>query len=769
MTDGRAVEGQAITAHVADPNGDPDWAIYTFWADGQIVQKGRSATYTPGYEAAGQVVTVRAWYEDGDGHTGTVRASAGAVSDSDRPGTITLAGLSGGNAVEGQAITASIADPDGLPASGIIYTFKSGSTVLQTGNASTYTPAFNLGGRALTVEVSYTDGQDHATTLVQAAGNVVDVDRAGAITLAGLTSGNTVEGQALTASVTDPDGVLATGITYTFRAGTTVLQSGTSSTYTPGYDLGGQAITVEAAYADSQGHSAVLTASGGIAQDVDRPGSLTLAGLSSGNAVEGQAITASLADADGVPAGAIFTFRAGTSVLQTGTASSFTPGFDLAGQIITVEAAYTDGQGHSEALSQTGGVVQDVNRPATLTLSGLSGGAALEEQTITATVADADGLPGGAGAITYTFRADGAVLQSGASNAFTPGFNAVGRLVTVEASFVDGQGHSEGPTAAAGVVQDAPPPLSMIFNYAFAEANLSFVDQRNIITGPDGVPHDVTGVNTLSFSDGSIQVRDGQPLVDDLYYYAKNLDVWQARIDPDLHYAAFGWREGRDPSALFSTNGYLAANPDVKAAGINPLQHYDQFGWREGRDPSALFDNEQYLTGNPDVRAAGLDPLAHYLEFGQAERRSIDAAVGRAGDIGADRGFDAEYYLLANADVARAATAAGGSSYAFARAHFDAFGWKEGRDPSAVFDTKGYLSAYADVKAAGINPLAHYDAFGWKEGRDPSTGYDTSSYLAAYADVRAAGVDPMLHYLQFGILEGRLSFADGSFSAGSVG
>jgi hypothetical protein len=73
----------------------------------------------------------------------------------------------------------------------------------------------------------------------------------------------------------------------------------------------------------------------------------------------------------------------------------------------------------------------------------------------------------------------------------------------------------------------------------------------------------------------------------------------------------------------------------------------------------------------------------------------------------------------------------------------------------------GYLATYADVAAAGINPLDHYHTFGWKEGRDPSVNFDTTSYLAAYADVDAAHVDPLAHFLHFGHHEGRQAFADG--------
>jgi hypothetical protein len=46
-----------------------------------------------------------------------------------------------------------------------------------------------------------------------------------------------------------------------------------------------------------------------------------------------------------------------------------------------------------------------------------------------------------------------------------------------------------------------------------------------------------------------------------------------------------------------------------------------------------------------------------------------------------------------------------------------------------------------------VNPLAHYEQFGWKEGRDPSAHFDTTGYLAANPDVAAAGVNPLDHYL----------------------
>jgi Ca2+-binding RTX toxin-like protein len=289
-----------------------------------------------------------------------------------------------------------------------------------------------------------------------------------------------------------------------------------------------------------------------------------------------------------------------------------------------------------------------------------------------------------------------------------------------------------------------------VFNVDFNTVNVSFEGKKVIIESAEG--RDVlTGIESLQFTDGTIQLLDDNPLVNDLFYFAANKDVWDAGLDAESHYNTSGWLEGRDPSALFSTNGYLSANADVKAAGINPLQHFDQVGWREGRDPSAGFDVQLYLEHNPDVAAAGINPLAHYETHGRAEGRETFAAIGNV-----INGFDAEYYLLANPDVGLA-----GIDPFF---HFQVVGWQEGRDPNAWFDTSGYLATYGDVAAAGINPLDHYMAIGAKEGRDPSAAFDTSDYLAANPDVAAAGINPLQHFLQFGIHEGRSPFSDGLFS-----
>jgi glycosyltransferase involved in cell wall biosynthesis len=54
-------------------------------------------------------------------------------------------------------------------------------------------------------------------------------------------------------------------------------------------------------------------------------------------------------------------------------------------------------------------------------------------------------------------------------------------------------------------------------------------------------------------------------------------------VDPVKHYLEEGFKFGYDPSELFSTEFYLLVNKDVYNAGINPLLHYEQYGKNEAR------------------------------------------------------------------------------------------------------------------------------------------------------------------------------------------
>jgi hypothetical protein len=67
--------------------------------------------------------------------------------------------------------------------------------------------------------------------------------------------------------------------------------------------------------------------------------------------------------------------------------------------------------------------------------------------------------------------------------------------------------------------------------------------------------------------------------------------------------------------------------------------------------------------------------------------------------------------------------------------------------PILEFDAQYYLQTYADVASAGINPFEHFMFHGYKEGRNPSAEFDTKFYTRRYLKGRQ-DQNPLLHFLE---------------------
>ncbi len=74
---------------------------------------------------------------------------------------------------------------------------------------------------------------------------------------------------------------------------------------------------------------------------------------------------------------------------------------------------------------------------------------------------------------------------------------------------------------------------------------------------------------------------------------------------------------------------------------------------------------------------------------------------------------------------------------------------------AAFFDYAYYAHENPDFAASGLDELEHYNFFGWRRMRNPSAGFDTAYYLAQNPDVRIAGDNPFWHYIFKGRAEGR--------------
>ncbi len=254
-------------------------------------------------------------------------------------------------------------------------------------------------------------------------------------------------------------------------------------------------------------------------------------------------------------------------------------------------------------------------------------------------------------------------------------------------------------------------------------------------------------------------ILNTDPDFDAAYYLAHNPDVAAAGANPLQHYLQYGWKEGRDPNAYFSTSWYLGRNPDVAAAGVNPLKHFENYGWREGRDPGPNFSLGKYLTANPDVKAAGIDPLQQFLVAGRAQGRVAIPVMPPLVVVPPDPLVDRTWYLAQHPDVA--------ASGEDASANYHRVGWTLGYNPDQWFDATYYLKVNPDVAAAGADPLAHFEAYGYREGRQPSLAFNDDKYLAANPDVAAVKLNPLVHYMTYGRAEGRIAFINDAQATGA--
>ncbi|WP_225703657.1 glycoside hydrolase family 99-like domain-containing protein [Bradyrhizobium cenepequi] len=195
---------------------------------------------------------------------------------------------------------------------------------------------------------------------------------------------------------------------------------------------------------------------------------------------------------------------------------------------------------------------------------------------------------------------------------------------------------------------------------------------------------------------GAARTLKGLGLFDENFYATSYPDVIAVGADPFEHFFLYGYKEGRKPNPIFDPIWYVTTYPDVKDVDVQPLLHYASIGEPEGRRPSPYFQPAWYREkyGIPEKES----PLAHYLK-------------NRTGPFSPIPEFDAQYYLQTYQDVATA----GVDPFE----HFILHGYKEGRNPSAEFDTKFYIQRYFKGKT-DQNPLLHYLEHRHEDGIYPS-------------------------------------------------
>ena len=169
-----------------------------------------------------------------------------------------------GTARVGETLTASatgIADSDGLTNVTFTYQWLADDTDITDATGATYTLVAADAGKAIKVQVSFTDDAGNAETLTSGASAAVTAANNPA-TGAPTISGTARVGETLTASTTgiaDTDGLTNATFTYQWLADDADIADATGSTYTLVAADAGKAIKVQVSFTDDAGNAESLT------------------------------------------------------------------------------------------------------------------------------------------------------------------------------------------------------------------------------------------------------------------------------------------------------------------------------------------------------------------------------------------------------------------------------------------------------------------------------------------------------------------------------
>jgi len=177
-------------------------------------------------------------------------------------------------------------------------------------------------------------------------------------------------------------------------------------------------------------------------------------------------------------------------------------------------------------------------------------------------------------------------------------------------------------------------------------------------------------------------------------------------------------------SGLFDEEYYKITYPDIVAGGCDPLEHFHVQGHLERRRPNPMFDTAWYLAAHPQVAASGLQPLLHYCRIG--EREGLKPAPY----------FDPSWYRKIY-EIPEDRSALGH----YLKNRFGPF------SPIPEFDARYYLDTYRDIAEAKVDPFEHFLFHGYREGRNPSADFDTKFYVQRYFRGDTSQ-NPLLHYIE---------------------
>jgi VCBS repeat-containing protein len=501
----------AVTSGINDPDGNPEAVNYRW----EMAATSDAETWTPIGTAstldldeaqADQFVRLVVTYTDAQGFDNTLTTTATKVTPvNDGPATGLVVSGSGAEASELSTNFASLTDPDGAPSADPTYQWYQSNGVggydsISGATGSTYTPDDAQVGKAIRVEVTYTDGQGFVTTITSSATEAITATDDGTADPLDLTFTGTARDESPlsvgTALLSDPDG-LPTDPEFAFQweessddgASWNPIGGANSASFTPDDAQVDKVLRVLVTYTDAQNFRKTIESekTGIIADFNDLPtGSVV---LNEGDLAEGTelSITNTLADEDDL---GVFSYQwqqsadgstnwvnvpvpEGADPETFGKTASFTPDDAQVNQYLQVVVSYTDGSNNFTEVpsNATSGPITNVNddptvdEPLSTTLNEDDAGPVNFDLLTGANDEDGNTLNVDAESLTVTNGGnDTGISLQGNNLVINPAaynYLAVGEQAVVEYSYTitDGNGGSIGQTAQVTITGSNDGPV----------------------------------------------------------------------------------------------------------------------------------------------------------------------------------------------------------------------------------------------------------------------------------------------------------------------
>src|SRR4051794_17309128 len=574
------------------------------------------------FKQVGRQVRVRVSYTDQLGGVESNRTSSATPSiiasnpAGNNAGIVSLSG----DPTQNQVLAANVTDVDGLTsATSIRYQWQqssNGGTIWSDISGATSKALTLVQAQAGTVVhavVTYVDAGGMPESVTSAATSaVINVNDPGVVAI----TGTPVQGQVLQATVIDPDGLNNVSISYRWQqlvsGAWSDIANATAATLTLQPAQVGRQVRVIASYSDQLGIVETNRTSQATPSVVsganNHPGVLSISGTTAQN----QTLTATVSDVDGVPASVVYQWQQSASGsspwsnISGATASTLILGQAQVGSFVRASASYTDilGSSESPASTATATAVANVNDGGAVTINGT----AAQNQVLTASVADLDGVPAN---IAYHWQssANGSTwtdLATVTTSSLTLDSSLVGQRVRVNATYTDLLGAGENVTSAATA------PVAAVNSSARSLFTTQVPALPNFTDGP-GVDWEL-GMNFTSDNPGVIQA---------IRYYKSPSEtgthvgrIWSATGQQlatvtFTNESASGWQQQALATPLtinaatsyvvsVNTNSYYALTSQgfsaaISNAGLNAPVGAGVYNDVGGVFPTLVYQNENYF------------------------------------------------------------------------------------------------------------------------------------------------------------------------------